>query len=71
MMKRISVTLDIDEDIFETIERLATSSRRTVVDELEYIIGQAAVGQPVDPRPGVRRIGMVRYIRNRIEALDE
>ena len=71
MIEQISVTVGIDRDIYETIERLADSSRRTVLDELEYIIGQAAVGQPVDPRPGVRRIGMVEYIRNRVEALDQ
>ena len=70
-MRQVSVTVDIDEDIFETIERLAEHSRRTTLEELEYIIGQAAVGQPVDPRPGVRKIGMVRYIRNRMEALDQ
>lgn len=70
-MQRVSVMVDIDWDIFETIERLAESSRRTTIEELQYIIGQAAVGQPVDPRPGVRKIGMVRYIRNRMEALDQ
>ncbi|WP_020076997.1 hypothetical protein [Cryocola sp. 340MFSha3.1] len=70
-MKQVSVTVGIDEDMYQVIERLADHSRRTVIDELAYIIAQAAVGQPVDPRPGVRKLGMVRYIRNRVEALDQ
>lgn len=70
-MKQVNVTVGIDEDMYQVIERLAEHSRRTVIDELRYIISQAAVGQPVDPRPGVRKLGMVRYIRNRVEALDQ
>jgi len=71
MMKQVTVTFGIDEDMYEVIERLAESSHRTVTDELEYIIGQAAVGQPVDPRPGVRKLGMVKFVRNRVEAFDQ
>jgi hypothetical protein len=70
-MKQMMVTVGIDEDIYEAIGRLAEHSRRTVIEELQYVIGQAAVGQPVDPRPGVRKIGMVEYVRNRVEALDQ
>ncbi|MGN7798021.1 hypothetical protein [Leifsonia sp. 22587] len=71
VMKQVMVTVGIDEDMYEVIERLAASSRRTVEDELEYIIGQAAVGEPVDPRPGVRKLGFVQFIRNRVEAMQE
>ncbi|MGO4534535.1 hypothetical protein [Leifsonia sp. 2MCAF36] len=70
-MEQIAVTVGIDKDIYETIERLAEGSRRTVDEELHYIIGQAAVGEPVDPRPSIRKLGFVEYIRNRVEALDE
>jgi hypothetical protein len=71
MMKQISVVVDIDVDIYETIERFAKGSRRTMEEELHYIIGQAAVGEPVDHGPDLRKLGFVEFIRNRVEAMDE
>ncbi|MFP3466186.1 hypothetical protein SB754_11845 [Leifsonia sp. SIMBA_070] len=70
-MKQLPVAVTLDEDVHATIGRLAEASRRSFDDEVRYILGQAAVGEPVDPRPGVRKIGMVEYIRNRVEALGE
>jgi hypothetical protein len=67
----VTVTFDVDWDIYEAIERLAVGSRRTVHEELHYIVGQAAVGEPVDPRPAIKKLGFVDFIRNRVEAMDE
>ncbi|MEV8212647.1 hypothetical protein [Leifsonia sp. NPDC077715] len=71
MMQQVTVTFDVDWDIYEAIERLAKGSLRTVDEELHYIIGQAAVGEPVDPRPGIEKLHLVDFIRNRVEALDQ
>lgn len=71
MMKQVTVTFGIDEDMYEVIERLAEHSRRTVDEELRYIVGQAAVGEPVDPRPDIPKLGFVEFIRNRVEAMYE
>lgn len=71
MMEQVTVTVGVDKDIYETIERLAEGSRRSLAEEVQYILGQAAVGQPVDPRPGIRKIGFVEYVRNRVEAFEE
>ncbi|MGH1549323.1 hypothetical protein ACRAWB_09195 [Leifsonia poae] len=70
-MKQVTVTFDVDWDIYEAIERLAKGSLRTVDEELHYIVGQAAVGQPVDPRPSIQKLGMVAYMRHRFGALEE
>jgi hypothetical protein len=72
MMKQMPLHVTgIDEDIYAAIERLAEGSRRTFEDEVRYILGQAAVGEPLDPRPGVRKLGCVEFIRNRVDAFDE
>ncbi|SEI12928.1 hypothetical protein SAMN04515692_11910 [Leifsonia sp. CL147] len=71
MIKQVAVTVDLDEDIYATIERIAHDESRTVGEELRYIAGRVAVGEPVDPRPNVKKLGFVEFIRNRVEAFDE
>jgi len=71
MMKHVSVTVDLDVDIYQTLEVMARGESRTVSEELEYIAGRVAVGEPVDPRPNYKKLGFVEFIRNRVEAMDE
>ena len=70
-MKQVTVTVDLDEDVYEVLERMAGGEHRTVGEELEYIAGRVAVGEPVEDRPNYKRLGFVEFIRNRVEARDE
>ncbi len=70
-MQQVTVTVGLDRDIYETIERLAHEESRSVGEELEYIAGRVAVGEPVEIRPNFKKLGFVEFIRNRVEASAE
>lgn len=64
-MEKTTLTLDIDNDVYEVIRARAQAKRRAPEREAKYILMRAATGQGVEPLAGVQTIDSLDYLQSR------
>jgi len=65
LVEKTTLTLEIDNDVYEVIRARAQVKRRPPEREAKYILMRAATGQNVEPLAGVRTIDSLDYLQSR------
>lgn len=69
-MGKRTLTLELDDDVYDVISARAAAKRRKPEREAKYILMRVATGQEIEQLPGVEILSSVDYLRGRFATVE-